>query len=521
MSPSNRTNRGPSFLDASTVDDHQIDSQVPDERIRTGNERPAVAGGSYVLYWMSAFRRIESNFAIQRAVDWAITLDKPLIVLETIECDAPWATSRRHRFVFDGMKEMAARLSATNVSYYPYLEPQRGCANELLQQLARDACLVVSDDYPCRELDRRTSDAAEQMQVRLELIDSNGLLPMRATNRVFKRAADFRRFLQASLRPHLLAFPEPTPVERPGLKRLEALPEGIALQWPRANLQSDAEFARTLATFPIDHGVGPTCVRGGMTTATRSLRDFLSDRLLAYDDDRNRVEAIGTSGLSPYLKIGHISAHQVFLEVADSVDWSPHRMADQATGSARGWWGVAEPVESFLDQLVTWRELGFNLCSHRDDYDRYESLPDWAQKTLDLHARDVRDHVYTFSQFEAAETHDLLWNAAQTELVREGRIHNYLRMLWGKKILEWTESPQHALQIMIELNNKYALDGCDPNSYSGIFWVLGRYDRAWGPERPIFGKVRYMSSANTARKMRVKGYLERYGSGGGVATAGA
>jgi deoxyribodipyrimidine photo-lyase len=159
---------------------------------------------------------------------------------------------------------------------------------------------------------------------------------------------------------------------------------------------------------------------------------------------------------------------------------------------------------------VTWRELGYNMCTRRDDFDRYESLPDWARETLADHAADDRDYVYSLEQFESAQTHDRLWNAAQTQLAQEGRLHNYLRMLWGKKILEWTAAPQDALAVMIELNNKYALDGRDPNSYSGIFWVLGRYDRAWGPERPIFGKIRYMSSENTARKLRVKEYLERY-----------
>jgi deoxyribodipyrimidine photo-lyase len=166
--------------------------------------------------------------------------------------------------------------------------------------------------------------------------------------------------------------------------------------------------------------------------------------------------------------------------------------------------------EAFLDPLVTWRELGFNMCWQRPAYDRYRSLPAWARRTLAEHGRDRRPWLYDLAALEAGRTHDPLWNAAQGQLVREGRIHNYLRMLWGKKILEWSATPRAALAAMIELNNKYALDGRDPNSYTGIFWVLGRYDRAWGPERPIFGKVRYMSSESTARKARVRRYIERY-----------
>jgi deoxyribodipyrimidine photo-lyase len=152
------------------------------------------------------------------------------------------------------------------------------------------------------------------------------------------------------------------------------------------------------------------------------------------------------------------------------------------------------------------------MCTHSSDYDRFESLPAWALETLKIHESDPREAVYSLKEFERAATHDELWNAAQNELVREGRMHNYLRMLWGKKILEWTRSPREALNVMIEINNKYALDGRNPNSYSGIFWVLGRYDRAWGPEREIFGKIRYMSSANTARKVRVRDYVRKYGS---------
>jgi deoxyribodipyrimidine photo-lyase len=167
-------------------------------------------------------------------------------------------------------------------------------------------------------------------------------------------------------------------------------------------------------------------------------------------------------------------------------------------------------AESFLDELVTWRELGFNMCWQRPDYDQYESLPAWAQQTLEEHSSDLRPVVYTLDQLQSATTHDALWNAAQTQLVTEGRMHNYLRMLWGKKILEWSATPRDALASMIELNNRFAVDGRNPNSYSGIFWVLGRYDRAWGPERPIFGKIRYMTSENTARKLKLSNYLRSY-----------
>jgi len=168
-------------------------------------------------------------------------------------------------------------------------------------------------------------------------------------------------------------------------------------------------------------------------------------------------------------------------------------------------------AEAFLDQLITWRELGFNMSSMREDYAEFSSLPDWAQETLAVHEGDPRPRAYSLVEFREARTHDPLWNAAQRQLLKEGRIHNYLRMLWGKKILEWSPSPRDALAVMIELNDRYALDGRDPNSYSGIFWCLGRYDRGW-PERPIYGKVRSMSSKNTMRKVSLDKYLKTFSS---------
>jgi deoxyribodipyrimidine photo-lyase len=159
---------------------------------------------------------------------------------------------------------------------------------------------------------------------------------------------------------------------------------------------------------------------------------------------------------------------------------------------------------------VTWRELCYHYAHHRPDHSSFSSLPDWARATLLEHASDPRPFTYTLEQFEDAATHDEIWNAAQRQLRESGRIHNYLRMLWGKKILHWTSSPEEAWAILVELNNRYAIDGRDPNSYGGIGWVLGRFDRAWGPERPIFGKVRYMSSKNARRKLRLRGYLERW-----------
>jgi deoxyribodipyrimidine photo-lyase len=485
-------------------------NDLPTIRVRSVNDGQVNPDGDYVLYWMTTTRRTTWNFALQHAIHWSRDVKKPLIVFEALRCGYPWASDRLHGFVIQGMIDNARQLSRKPVSYYPYLEPVAGAGKGLLVSLARHACVVVTDDFPCFFLPRMVQKAAGQLTVRLECVDSNGLLPMRSADRVFARAYDFRRFLQKNLRPHLDDFPDDDPLLGVRLPKLDRLPPEVVRRWPAADLRRRAVDSERLAQFPIDHSVGIAATRGGSRAAVAALRTFVADRLAAYGASRNEPEREVTSGLSPYLHFGHISAHQVFSEVVAADDWSPENLAEKATGSSQGWWGTSQAVESFLDELITWRELGYNMCWQRDDYAEYESLPDWAKKTLADHADDPREQVYSLREFEAADTHDPLWNAAQRQLVRTGRIHNYLRMLWGKKILEWSESPEDAIDIMIELNNRYALDGRNPNSYSGIFWCLGRYDRAWGPERPIFGKVRYMSSANTARKLNVRGYIEEY-----------
>ncbi len=309
---------------------------------------------------------------------------------------------------------------------------------------------------------------------------------------------------------HLDETPRPDPLVTK-LRPLLELPRGIAESWPRADAELLEGNRTPLAKLPIDHTVAPVAVRGGELSGRESLTRFVDERFGRYGADRNHPDSDGSSGLSPYLHFGHLSPHEILHQIAEREHWTPSDVLASTTGKRTGWWRMSEAAESFLDQVVTWREIGFNFCAHRDDYDQYESLPAWARKTLEEHADDPRPHLYTHEQFESAQTHDELWNAAQNQLKSEGRMHNYLRMLWGKKVLHWSEHPREALATLIELNNKYALDGRNPNSYSGIFWVLGRYDRAWGPERDVFGKVRYMSSKNTRRKLRLDMYLRKWG----------
>ncbi len=480
---------------------------VPASRLTLANAAPPRPDGEYLLYWMTAARRSAHSYGLDRAVERARELGRPLLVFEALRCGYAWASDRLHAFVLAGMRDNAARFAAAGVAYYPYVEPAPGRGKGLLAALAARACLVVTDEYPAFFLPRMQAAAAAALPVCLERVDGNGLLPLRAAEIVFPTAIAFRRFIQKRCREFFDERPLPDPLARLELPHT-AVPKDILSRWPAADAALLQARPAALAALPIDHAVAP-CGEGGSIAAGRALKRFLDHGLPRYDQ-RNDPAAAVTSGLSPYLHFGHIGAHEVFAALMRREGWSPERLARTTSGSREGWWGVSAATEGFLDQLVTWRELGFNMAFHRPEHETYESLPMWAQKTLGEHAADPRAHVYSAEQLESARTHDPLWNAAQRQLLREGTIHNYLRMLWGKKVLEWSPDPRTALATLTHLNNKYALDGRDPNSSSGIAWTLGRYDRPWGPERPVFGKIRYMSSDNTARKLHVTGYLRRH-----------
>jgi deoxyribodipyrimidine photo-lyase len=477
------------------------------------NERPVAADRAYVLYWMVAARRTRWNYALDRAIEWALSLKKPLVVLDALRADYPWASDRLHRFVIEGMIDAGASFAPAPVHYYCYVEPAIDHGKGLLAALTASACVVVTDEFPCFFLPRMVEAAASRVDTRLEAVDSNGLLPLAAADRAYTAASHFRRFVQRELIGHLRAPPARRPLERLDLPRLERLPEEITRRWPRASERLLNDPA-ALAALPIDHAVPIVELRGGERAAAVRLDAFVRERLDRYADRHNVPDADITSRLSPYLHFGHVSAHEVFDAVMRHERWSLARVRGKpAHGAREGWWGVSASAEAFLDQLVVWRELAYNTCAQRpQDYDRYESLPAWALATLSAHQRDRRPYRYTRDQFESAATHDLLWNAIQTQLRVEGWFHNYMRMLWGKKILEWSRTPREALDTMVHVMNRWSLDGRDPNAYAGYCWTLGRYDRPW-PERAVFGKVRSMSSERTRQKVDVEQYLARYGSG--------
>lgn len=476
---------------------------VPSVRIRTGGDAIR-ASGAYVLYWMTAARRTTWSYGLQHAVYRSIELGKPLLVFEPLRVDAPWSCERVHRFVVQGMADNHRRLAEYGITYFPYVEPEPGAGRGLLAALSESAALVVTDQYPSHFLPRMLDAVMARWPVAVEAVDGLGAVPLDAPERDFTVAHSFRRWLQKSL-PGLWEPPLADPLDR----RVggAVVPDSVMRRWPafgKGRPQGDEPLPAVLTGTP-----GAVDQRGGERQARQDWKDFLATRFSDYPEDRSHPDDACQTHLSPALHFGQIG---VFELLADLIpDWDPDE-APKANGKRHGWWLRGDAADAFLDQILTWRELGA-IQAHREGagFTRYDGLPTWAQQTLDEHRSDPRARIYSLEQLAASQTDDPIWNAAQRELVQEGRIHNALRMLWGKKVLGWTRHPEEAFEILVELNNRYALDGRDPNSFSGIGWVFGRFDRAWGPERPIYGKVRYMTSASSKRKWRMNAYLQQYG----------
>ena len=484
-----------------------VASPEPTARVRALNDREPRRDGDFVLYWMIAARRLPSNAGLERAAAWARELDRPLLVLEALGCRYRWAAARHHRFVLQGMRDNAAAAARAGLAYHPWVAREPDDGRGLLAALAARAAVVVTDDTPAFHYPALLDAAGAASPVRIEAVDSNGLLPISLADKAYPTAYAFRRLVQREVRGELERAPAVEPLAGAALRPLKALPAELADRWPAAPAALLEGRPGALAELPLDHGVAPVDLEGGASAARRALRRFVDERLGAYPD-RNHPDREAASGLSPWLHFGHLGAHEVFDAVAEAEGWSPDRLADTTAGKREGFWGMGPAAEAFLDELVTWRELSLNTAARLPRYARYDSLPGWAQESLALHASDPRPRRYDLETLEAAETHDPLWNAAQTELRRDGVIHNYMRMLWGKKVLEWSESPEQAFETLVELNNRWAIDGRDANSYAGIAWVFGRYDRPW-PERPVFGRVRRMTSDSARRKLRLNEWLAR------------
>ena len=450
-------------------------------RIRKLNESGLRTGGRHVLYWMRRNRRAASNHALLAAAGLANGLDLPVVALERLSGDYPYASDRLHAFALEGVPETAASLKALGIGYVFELERRRGDVPHALDELARDAAAIVTDDYPELVPDACPDGGLERvaaLPLTCLAVDSSCIVP----SGEFPERSYAAYSLRPKLRKLLPGFLEPAPpvrVKRRFVGELRHLHTEVR----------PGEAVRLAAGCEVDHAVPPALgLRGGRGEAERRLDRFLEDRLRLYAGRKNEPSAHATSDLSPYLHSGYISSLEVALAVRAHAA-ERKLMADE-----------------FLEQLIVRRELAFNFACRARRLDSLSELPAWARDTLAQHRRDPRDAVYTRDRFERAETADDLWNAAQHELLLRGAIHGYYRMYWGKKILEWSATPEEALETALYLNDRYALDGQDPNGYSNILWCFGLHDRPW-PARPVYGAVRSMSRAGMERKTDTAAYI--------------
>jgi deoxyribodipyrimidine photo-lyase len=451
-----------------------LDHISRDSRVTVRRQGPPDAEGKCVVYWMQRAPRAIDNPALDVAVEAANALRKPLVVFLGLVPFYPNANLRHYTFLVQGIPGLAQRLGRRGVGFvlrrYPDHQLVRFCEE------VRPS-LVVADENPLREPERWRSVATKRLLVPLWTVDADVIVPSKLLGKEQYAARTIRPRLRALLDEFLV------PLSNPMARTPWKGPRGVASLSPDFDLLKD---------FPVDRSVQPILtVRGGSGQAFRALSRFVRHGLKGYAANRNRPEMDGTSRLSPYLHFGHLGPHTVALAVKN---------AD----------APREDCEAFLEELVVRRELATNFVRFNPYYDRLDSCAPWALRTLKEHCRDEREYIYSKRQLENAETHDPLWNAAQKQMVVGGWMHGYLRMYWAKKILEWTRSPAEAYDIAVNLNDRYELDGRDPNGYTGIAWAIGgKHDRAWGPEKPIYGKVRYMSYQSTSRKFDSKLYIQR------------
>jgi deoxyribodipyrimidine photo-lyase len=451
-----------------------LESILSDPRLTVRRAGAPDPEGRCVVYWMQRAQRAVDNPALNAAINTGNCLGKPVVVFFQLLPHAHHANQRHYQFLVEGLGDIAAELRKKKVGLVVRRLPDHG----LLRFCSEvRPCLVISDENPLTEAERTKTKIAQKLSVPFWTVDADVVVPSRLFNKEHYAARTIRPKIQALL-PQFLRK-----VENPTAKVAWRAPSRLVSLTPSLTLLND---------FPIDRGVAPSAYfHGGSGAALRALERFLRYRLRGYATQRNKPDLDGTSQLSPYLHFGQISVHRIAI-------------------AARNSDAPAEDRRAFLEELIVRRELAVNFVRFNRDYENFDACEPWADVTHRKHAHDRRPFMYSEKQLESAETHDPLWNAAQKQMTLTGWMHGYLRMYWAKKILEWTESPQVAYQIAVQLNDRYELDGRDPNGYAGIAWaIVGKHDRAWGPERLVYGKIRYMSYSSTSRKFDCKTYIAR------------
>ncbi len=472
-----------------TLDSPYVADQLSARRVVL-NDAAERASGAYVLYWMQSTHRFEENWALRHATLVADRAGKPLLVYQGLDPTYEHANDRIHTFILENARELAARAGSLGLTYAFTLRRRRNDNRRVVDHIASRAVTVITDAFPTAGIAERTRRFAERAGVRVEAVDSHGVLP----------ASSFEKeeWAARTIRPKILRVRDHA--LEPVLDRAPKKKVSAALL---ASLELDTldfkriDIAAEVAKCEIDHTVPPVReTPSGRTAALARLATFCDSALPHYDERRSDpTDTLGSSRLSAYLHFGQVSA----AEVARTALATGHK----------------EAVEKFLDELLTWRELSLNMCHKNPRFGTVHALPPWIHETMRKHVGDKREAIYTLEQLENAETHEPLWNAAQRELVATGSIHNVMRMYWGKSVLTWTAKYSEAMAHLVYLNNKWALDGRDPSSYGGIQWCFGKFDRPWG-ERAVWGTIRSMSLQRAYKKFDAKGYENRWNGEGQV-----
>lgn len=440
-------------------------------RIKPLNEKP-FAKGEYVLYWMQASQRAEYNHALEFSMEQANKSKLPLIVYFGITENFPEANERHYSFMLEGLKETQKTLFLKGINFViERASPEIG-----VLRFAEKAQMVVCDRGYLKVQRQWRKHVAERIGCALLQVESDAVVPVEiASDKEEYSAATLRRKLMRFLGEYLKPLQEST-----------AKIDSTKMSFDSFDISS---VQKALTTLNIDSSVKSVKgFRGGSMEAKKCLEKFIGEKLQNYDSLRNDPNEDATSNLSPYLHFGQISPLYIALSVG------------RYDGAG---------ARAFLEELVARRELGINFVYYNQSYDCFSGLPSWAKNTLKEHEEDKREYIYSYEELENAKTHDVYWNAAQREMLSTGKMHGYMRMYWGKKILEWAASPEAAFSTAISLNNKYELDGRDPNAFTGISWCFGKHDRPWG-RRPIFGNIRYMSDAGLKRKFDAEKYAKKY-----------
>ncbi len=446
-----------------------------DDRVTVRRDGTPDPAGKTVVYWMQRAERGMDNHALNCAVHVANELGLPLVVFFAGISNFPHANLRHYAFLNQGLQDVEEDLAKRNISFV-----LRNAPNEDHLRFFADAeaAIVIGDENPMRVPEGWRRHIAEHLTVPFWTVDADVIVPSKRFDKAQYAAYTIRPRLWKMVPEYLM------PYDQPHAKH--------AWKRPRGFLADDPKQDMTRGWTGLDRSVAPVELQGGAHAALARLKLFLQTILPQYDHTRNHPEVDGTSLLSPYLHYGHISPLRIMLDLEGAVEANPH---------------LRESADAFLDELVTWRELTVNWVKYDPNYDNPECAEPWARKTVEEHAKDTHEVIYSAQQMERAETADELWNAAQRQMVRRGWMHNFMRMYWAKKVLEWSPSNAEAQKTLIYLNDKYFLDGRDPGGYAGIAWaVYGKFDRPWN-ERPIFGKIRYMSGASSGKKFNSKLYI--------------